>query len=98
MTAINQVGKRLIPQIKGQEMKLPVTPHPGRTPEANIINREDYKLDLSLRKHGNDQYVLKIKKYIPELGWREFFFMVSPEELDRIRTALDLGEEYGKRK
>ena len=67
-----------------------VTPHPGRTPAANIINREDYKLDISLRKHGNDQYVLKIKKYIPELGWREFFFMVSPEELARIRTALDL--------
>jgi hypothetical protein len=79
-------------------MKLPVTPLPGQTPAANIINREDYKLDLSLRKHSNDQYVLKIKKYIPELGWREFFFMVSPEELDRIRTALDLGEAYGKRK
>ena len=79
-------------------MKHPVTPHPGRTPEANITNREDYKLDLTLRKHSEDQYVLKIKKYVPELGWREFFFMVSPDELDRIRTALDLGEIYGKRK
>jgi hypothetical protein len=49
-------------------MKQPVTPHPGRTPEANITNREDYKLDLSLRKHSEDQYVLKIKKYVPELG------------------------------
>ena len=79
-------------------MKLPVTPLPGQTPEANIVNKQDYKLDISLRKHSPDQYVLKIKKYIPELGWREFFFMVSPEELDRIRTALDLGEAYGKRK
>jgi hypothetical protein len=79
-------------------MKLPVTPLPGQTPEANIVNKQDYKLDISLRKHSPDQYVLKIKKYIPELGWREFFFMVTPEELDRIRLALDLGEAYGKRK
>jgi len=79
-------------------MKLPVTPHPGQTPAANITNRDDYKLDLSLRKFSEEQYVLKIKKFVPELGWREFFFMVSPEELDRIRTALDLGEAYGKRK
>jgi hypothetical protein len=63
-----------------------------------ITDREDYKLDLTLRKFSEEQYVLKIKKYVPELGWREFFFMVSPEELDRIRTALDLGEIYGKRK
>ena len=67
-TVKNQVGKRLTRLNKGQEMKQPVTPHPGRTPEANITNREDYKLDLSLRKHSEDQYVLKIKKYVPELG------------------------------
>lgn len=79
-------------------MKVPVTPLPGQTPAANITNREDYKLDLTLRKHSNDQYVLKIKKYVPELGWREFFFMVSPDELERIRRALDIGEAYGKRK
>lgn len=77
-------------------MKQPVTPHPGQTPEANIINREDYKLDLSLRKHSNDQYVLKIKKYIPELGWREFFFMISPDELLRIQTVLDVAATIGK--
>lgn len=79
-------------------MKVPVTPAPGQTPVANITNRDDYKLDVSLRKHSQDQYVLKIKKYIPELGWRELFFMVTPDELDRIRTALDVGEAYGKRK
>ena len=79
-------------------MKVPVTPAAGQTPAANITNRDDYKLDLSLRKFKEDQYVLKIKKYVPELGWREFFFMVSPDELERIRTALDVGEAYGKRK
>jgi hypothetical protein len=77
-------------------MKQPVTPLPGQTPAANITNREDYKLDLSLRKHSEDQYVLKIKKYVPELGWREFFFMVSPEELDKIQTVLDVGATIGK--
>jgi len=71
-------------------MKVPVTAAPGQTPAANITNREDYKLDFTLRKHSPDQYVLKIKKYIPELGWREFFFMVSPEELTRIQTVLDV--------
>lgn len=55
-----------------------------------IIDREDYKLDVSLRKHSDEQYVLKIKKYIPELGWRDFFFMVSPEELTKIQTVLDV--------
>jgi len=79
-------------------MKQPVTPMPGQTPAANIINKEDYKLDLSLRKFSDEQYVLKIKKYIPELGWREFFFMISPEELDRIQTVLDVGATIGKRK
>jgi len=54
-----------------------------------IIDREDYKLDITLRKHSKDQYVIKIKKYIPELGWREFFFMVSPDELTKIRQALE---------
>lgn len=54
-----------------------------------ITDREDYKLDITLRKHGKDQYVIKIKKYVPELGWREFFFMVSPDELTKIRQALE---------
>lgn len=98
MMATNQVGKRLIQHNKGHRMKLPVTAHPGQTPAANITNRDDYKLDVSLRKHSEEQYVLKIKKFIPELGWRELFFMVTPDELDRIRLALDLGEAYGKRK
>lgn len=79
-------------------MKVPVTPLPGQTPAANIVNREDYKLDLSLRKFSDTQYVLKIKKYVPELGWREFFFMISPDELERIQTVLDVGASIGKRK
>jgi hypothetical protein len=54
-----------------------------------ITDREDYKLDITLRKHSKDQYVIKIKKYIPELGWRDFFFMVTPEELVKVRTALE---------
>jgi hypothetical protein len=77
MIVKDQVGKRLTQQNKGQEM---------------ITDREDYKLDITLRKHGNDQYVIKIKKYVPELGWREFFFMVTPEELDKIRTALEIAK------
>lgn len=79
-------------------MKHPVTPHPGRTPEANIVNREDYKLDVSLRKFSDEQYVLKFRKFIPELGWRDLFFMVTPEELERIQTVLDVGATIGKRK
>ena len=74
MIVKDQVGRRLTQQNKGQEM---------------ITDREDYKLDITLRKHGNDQYVIKIKKYVPELGWREFFFMVTPEELDKIRQELE---------
>ena len=54
-----------------------------------ITDREDYKLDITLRKHSQEQYVLKIRKYVPELGWREFFFMVTPDELSKIRLVLE---------
>jgi hypothetical protein len=74
-----------------------VTPHPGRTPAANITDREDYKLDLTLKKFSEDQYSLKIRKYVPELGWRDFFVMVTPEELDKIQTVLDVSATIGKK-
>jgi hypothetical protein len=98
MIATNRVGKKPTQQIKGNEMQQYVTLHPGRTPMANITDREDYKLDLSLKKFSEDQYSLKIRKYVPELGWRDFFVMISPEELEKIQTVLDVGATIGKRK
>jgi hypothetical protein len=68
-----------------------VTPHPGRTPaqKGNIVNREDYKLDVQVKEFRQNQYVLTIDSFIPEHGWISKQYFLTPEELVRVQHALD---------
>lgn len=67
-----------------------VTPHPGRTPpEANIVNRKDYKLDFAVTEFRPNEYVLTIDKFIPEYGWMSQQYFLTSAELQRVQTALN---------
>ena len=66
-----------------------VTPQPGRTPGANITDRADYKLDIALQEFRQNEYLLTIKRWIPETKWTEQKFFLTPEELVRLQDQLD---------
>jgi hypothetical protein len=67
-----------------------ITPHPGRTPPREmIVNRSDYKLDFTLTEFRQNQYLLAINKFIPETGWCEQKFFLTPEELARIQDVIN---------
>ena len=67
-----------------------VTPHPARTPpEANIVNRSDYKLDFAVTEFRTGEYVLTIDKFIPEYGWISQQYFLDAAELARVQTALN---------
>lgn len=66
-----------------------ITPAPGRTPGANIVDRTDYKLDFNLREYRPSEYLLAISKFIPETGWREQKFFLTTEELAKIRAEIN---------
>lgn len=69
-----------------------VTPAPGRSPEPNITNRADYKLDIRLQEFRQDQYLLTIRKFIPETNWTEQKFFLTPEELTQLKDAITCKE------
>lgn len=71
-----------------------VTPAPGRwqPPRGNIINREDYKLDINLREYRSGEYVVTIEKFIPEHGWIAQQFFLTEDELDLVKAALNDGK------
>ena len=66
-----------------------VTPHPGRTPGANIVNRLDYKLNFDIKEFRQNQYVLTIDTFIPEHGWISKQYFLTPEELVRVQEAIN---------
>ena len=66
-----------------------ITPHPGRTPGANIINTVNYKLDMKVTEFRPAEFVLTIDKFIPEHGWISQQYFLTPEELERVQTALN---------
>lgn len=66
-----------------------VTPHPGRTPSANIVNRADYKLDIAVTEFRPEQFVLTIDKFIPEHGWCSQQYFLDAAELARVQSALN---------
>jgi len=71
-------------------MQIPVTPQPGRTPpQANIVNRDDYKLHWNLSEFRPSEYNLQIQKYIPEHGWTSQSFFLTEEELELIRKVMN---------
>ena len=66
-----------------------VTAAPGRTPRGNIVNRADYRLDIQLRLFRSEQYMLTIDKFIPETGWVEQKFFLTPDELELVRQQIN---------
>lgn len=66
-----------------------VTAAPGRTPRGNIVNRADYRLDIQLREFRSEQYMLTIDKFIPETGWVEQKFFLTPDELELVRQQIN---------
>jgi hypothetical protein len=77
-------------------MKHYLTPNPGLgqakpqpQPEGNIVDSEHYKLDITLKQFRKGEYLFKIAKYIPEIGWREQNFFLSDRELELIRNIVN---------
>jgi hypothetical protein len=67
-----------------------VTPLPGRTPlKGNIVNREDYKLDLRLKEFRQGEHALTIETYIPEHGWVAKYLFINDDELKRIQEIIN---------
>jgi hypothetical protein len=67
-----------------------VTPHPGRTPpEANIVNRSDYKLDFTVSEFRTGEYVLTIDSFIPEHGWISKQYFLDAAELARVQAVIN---------
>ncbi len=66
-----------------------ITPAPGRTPSANVVNRPDYKLDIRLSEFRQNEYLLAINKFIPETGWCEQKFFLTQEELACIQDVIN---------
>jgi hypothetical protein len=71
-----------------------VTPAVGRwtPPKGNITNRDDYKLDITVKEFRQNQYVITIEKFIPEHGWIAQQFFVDPEELAKIQDILSINK------
>ena len=67
-----------------------VTPQPGRTPpQANITDRDDYKLDVKVNRLDQNQYMVKVSRWIPERGWHDIKLFLDPEELARLHRAIE---------
>jgi hypothetical protein len=69
-----------------------VTPLPGRSPEPNITNRDDYKLDIRLKEFRQNEHLLTVRKFIPETNWTEQKFFLTQEELARLQDAITCKE------
>jgi len=63
---------------------------PGRTPpKANIIDNENYKLDMKVKEFRPEQFVLTIDKFIPEHGWISQQYFLDASELARVQKAIN---------
>ena len=66
------------------------TPAPGRTPpKPNVVNRDDYKLDVKLREFKPLEYELTISRWIPEYGWQNYVYFIGTEELKAIQKEIN---------
>jgi hypothetical protein len=66
-----------------------VTPHPGRTPAANIVDRPDYKLNIKTQEFRAGEHVLTIDTFIPEHGWISKQWFLTEDELVRVQEAIN---------
>lgn len=67
-----------------------VTPHPGRTPGPNIVNRADYKMHILKRQYRDGEWEILIERWIPETGWTRTQILCDDNELQKIQNALAL--------
>jgi hypothetical protein len=67
-----------------------ITPHPGRTPGPNIVNRDDYKMHILKREYFDGEIEIQIERWIPETGWSRTQILCSAEELSKICAVLAL--------
>ena len=65
-----------------------VTPQPGRTPGANIIDEPHYKLNVELTELRNENWQLVISTWIPETGWTKKELFLTMEELKRFQETI----------
>jgi len=65
-----------------------VTPHPGRTPGPNIVNRLDYKMHVLKRQYSDGEWEILIERWIPETGWQRTQMLMSQTEFDKLRSVL----------
>lgn len=65
-----------------------VTPAPGRTPEPNIVNRDDYKMHILKRQYADGEYEILIERWIPETGWTRTQILCDDHELKKIQAIL----------
>ena len=66
-----------------------VTPHPGRRPGPNLVNRDDYKMHILKREFAPNEFEILIERWIPETGWTRTQILCDSHEIERIRLALD---------
>jgi hypothetical protein len=65
-----------------------VTPHPGRTPGPNLVNRDDYKMHVLKRQYHDGEWEILIERWIPETGWTRTQLMLTTEEFNKFRAIL----------
>ena len=66
-----------------------VTPAPGRTPsDPKVIDREDYKLHVTVKEYRPEEYHVEIRRFMMDSGWHTTQFFLTAEELSRLQSAL----------
>lgn len=65
-----------------------VTPAPGRTP-GYIINKDWYRLQVTVNELPDGQQHLKIRRWAPEMGWRLTELFLTPDELALFKQAIN---------
>lgn len=65
-----------------------VTPHPGRSPGPNIVNRDDYKMHIVKRQYHDGEWEILIERWIPETGWTRTQILCDTEHLEKIIKVL----------
>jgi len=98
MTATNQVGRRLIQQIKGNEMtrygqfmvyggKAPQDPYPNTT-TTDVVDSDGYTMKLKKTWVGS-QWQIVITRHLVDCGeLNRFEIYLSPEELQAFKDGL----------
>lgn len=65
-----------------------VTPAPGRTARANVIDTLNYKVTVRLTELRNENWQLEFETWTPEHGWVRRELFLTMEELERFQQAV----------